>query len=427
MKDEGKQTLTPKLRFPEFREAWEVNEIGDYLAESRIVGSDGFAAKKITVKLWGKGVFEKVESLKGSENTQYYKRRAGQFIYSKLDFLNQAFGIIPEHLDGFESTVDLPCFDVSKTLNSRFLVEYVQRPNFYKKHGDMADGGRKAKRIQVESFLGFPIAVPSLAEQHKIADCLTSLDEMIAAHGRKLALLRDHKSGLMQQLFPREGETLPRLRFTDAGEWKEKAFEALYDFKPTNSFSRDQLNYEAGSVRNIHYGDIHTKFAASFHLTREQVPFVNPSVLPGNIRDEAFCRPGDMIFADASEDLADVGKSIEVIDVNGEKVLSGSHTILARPKDSAIAVGFGAYLFKSRSVRAQIEKEAQGTKVMAISPTRLAGIRVRYPMTPAEQQRIAACLNSLDARLAAEAEKLAALKAHKKGLMQQLFPSPEGV
>ena len=189
MKRKAKSTLTPRLRFPEFREPWNEKMIGDYLIESRIPGSDGFVAKKITVKLWGKGVYKKIESLKGSENTQYYKRRAGQFIYSKLDFLNQAFGIIPQHLDGFESTVDLPCFDVTDGLDPRFLVEYVQRPNFYKKHGNMADGGRKAKRIQVESFLSFPVAVPSPAEQRKIAACLGSLDEWIGAEGRKLAAL----------------------------------------------------------------------------------------------------------------------------------------------------------------------------------------------------------------------------------------------
>src|ERR1700736_4441985 len=81
--------LLPRLRFPEFRDAgeWKEKELRKFLTESRVLGSTGNVAKKITVKLWGKGVFEKGESIKGSENTQYYKRRAGQFIYSKLDFL----------------------------------------------------------------------------------------------------------------------------------------------------------------------------------------------------------------------------------------------------------------------------------------------------------------------------------------------------
>jgi type I restriction enzyme, S subunit len=217
--------LMPKLRFSQFRGApgWPRHLISRYLEESRIKGSGGHEAKKLTVKLWGKGVIEKREGLQGSENTQYYRRRAGQFIYSKLDFMNQAFGIIPEHLDGFESTVDLPCFDIDPELNPKFLLEYVQREQFYKYRGEIAVGGRKAKRIQTETFLDCPIYAPSEAEQQKIADCLSSLDDLIAAESRKLEALRQHRQGLMQQLFPLPGETVPRLRFPefrDAGEWR---------------------------------------------------------------------------------------------------------------------------------------------------------------------------------------------------------------
>jgi type I restriction enzyme S subunit len=90
MKQEVTTALVPKLRFPEFREAerWMTSRLGDFLRESRLSGNKGNVARKITVKLWGKGVFEKNEAIQGSANTQYYRRKAGQFIYSKLDFLN---------------------------------------------------------------------------------------------------------------------------------------------------------------------------------------------------------------------------------------------------------------------------------------------------------------------------------------------------
>jgi type I restriction enzyme, S subunit len=95
----------PRLRFPEFEGegGWEEKKIGDFLFESRVSGSSGDVAKKLTVKLWGNGVFAKRESIQGSVNTKYFRRKAGQFIYSKLDFLNQAFGIVPEDLDDYES------------------------------------------------------------------------------------------------------------------------------------------------------------------------------------------------------------------------------------------------------------------------------------------------------------------------------------
>ena len=222
----ARPALVPKLRFLEFREAdgWKERQLGDFLNESRLPGSKGNVAKKITVKLWGNGVFEKSEAIQGSINTQYFRRKAGQFIYSKLDFLNQAFGIIPPSLDNFESTVDLPCFDITRGLDPVFLLEYVKRRDFYERLGETADGSRKARRIHAETFLSFPVALPTPAEQQKIADCLSSVDEMIAAQARKVAALKTHKKGLMPQLFPREGETQPRLRFPEfqnTGEWED--------------------------------------------------------------------------------------------------------------------------------------------------------------------------------------------------------------
>lgn len=217
---------------------------------------------------------------------------------------------------------------------------------------------------------------------------------------------------------------VPKLRFPafrGAEEWTSEPVGEVYSFKGNNSLSRDKLNYAAGSVKNIHYGDIHTKFSTHFDISQELVPFINEPE-EGVIRDENLCTEGDMIFADASEDLADIGKAIEIAHLNGERVVSGLHTILARRKGERIALGFGGHLFKSGWVRTQIQKEAQGAKVLGISPTRLRNVRLPLPHDPAEQQKIADCLSSLDELIAAQGRKVEALKTHKKGLMQQLFP-----
>ncbi len=130
-----------------------------------------------------------------------------------------------------------------------------------------------------------------------------------------------------------------------------------------------------------------------------------------------------MVFADASEDLEDVGKSIEFIDLNNEKLLAGLHTLLARQKKSKLIVGFGGYLFKSNCIRSGIKKEAQGAKVLGLSAGRLSNVNIYFPAEKDEQKRIVDCLSSLDELIAAQAHKLDILKAHKKGLMQQLFPA----
>ena len=128
------------------------------------------------------------------------------------------------------------------------------------------------------------------------------------------------------------------------------------DFKVTNSFSREFLNYEEGTVKNIHYGDIHTKFQTLFEIKNEDVPFINNEINLSRISQENYCKEGDVVFADASEDLNDVGKSIEITNVNNEKLLSGLHTLLARPHANNFYIGFNGYLFKSNSIRTKYLK-----------------------------------------------------------------------
>jgi type I restriction enzyme S subunit len=120
--------------------------------------------------------------------------------------------------------------------------------------------------------------------------------------------------------------------------------------------------------------------------------------------------------------MEDVGKSIEIVNTNNERIVSGLHTLLARQLNEKLIIGFGGYLFKSDVLRKQIKNEAQGAKVLGISSGRLSKIRVCFPSDKAEQQKIAECLSSLDALIAAQTEKIDVLKTHKKGLMQRLFP-----
>ena len=190
----------PEIRLDGFEGEWKKDTLEPYLTESRISGDTGLTAKKITVKLWGKGVIEKEEKYAGSSNTQYFIRKAGQFIYSKLDFQNQAFGIIPNELDGYQSTLDLPTFDIQK-IDPKFLLEYVMRREFYEYQGLIANGSRKAKRIHPEDFLVMPVRIPSLEEQQAIGAYFSNLDNLIAAHQEKISQLETLKKKLLQDMF----------------------------------------------------------------------------------------------------------------------------------------------------------------------------------------------------------------------------------
>ena len=178
--------------------AWEQRKVGDVLSESRDAGHSGDIAKKLTVKLWGKGVYAKND--KGSAATQYFTRHAGQFIYSKLDFLNSAFGVVPQELESYESTADLPAFDCI-AVDPYFMFYRAIQPSFYLTNGMIADGSRKAKRIHVETFLDMPLDLPSIEEQKKVASYFTQLDSLITLHQRKLETLKKLKNAMLQKMF----------------------------------------------------------------------------------------------------------------------------------------------------------------------------------------------------------------------------------
>ena len=188
----------PEIRFKGFTDAWEQRKVGDFMSESRELGHKGDIAHKMTVKLWGKGVYEKNDT--GSANTQYFTRHAGQFIYSKLDFLNCAFGVVPDELESLETTADVPAFDCDG-VNPYFMFYMAIQPSFYEKNGMLADGSRKAKRIHANTFLNMPFMVPTLEEQNKIVNLLNVLDDLITLHQRKLEKLQNIKKSMLEKMF----------------------------------------------------------------------------------------------------------------------------------------------------------------------------------------------------------------------------------
>ncbi len=199
VEDLGSVLLAGQRRFGDFA-YWQPKSLFEMIRESRVPGSSGNVARKITVKLYGKGVVGKSEKRAGSESTQYYRRSAGQFIYSKLDFLNGAFGRIPNSLDGYESTLDLPAFDFLPGVDPRWFLHYVSREAFYSGHLGLANGGRKARRVNPSDLLRVSIVTPCLEEQIRIADAIEAAQRVAVAQDRELSLLRKEKAALMSQL-----------------------------------------------------------------------------------------------------------------------------------------------------------------------------------------------------------------------------------
>lgn len=212
----------------------------------------------------------------------------------------------------------------------------------------------------------------------------------------------------------------PKIRFKmDNGlgypHWRSKSFEEVFSPLNNNTFSRDMLNYEKGTAKNIHYGDILTNYGAICDVSSDMIPFVN-----GNIAYEKYdcLQNGDVILADTAEDET-VGKAIELQGIKCETVISGLHTMACRPKQK-YAPKYLGYLLNSPAFHNQLFPYMQGIKVTSIGRKNIASVKISYPC-PAEQEKIADFLSSVDEVIIQSEKEVQNLEQQKKAAMQKIF------
>lgn len=213
----------------------------------------------------------------------------------------------------------------------------------------------------------------------------------------------------------------PKLRFKEfSGEWEEKTIGEIFDFYTTNSYSRDCLNDDKGSVKNIHYGDIHMKFPTLLDIKNNHIPYINEEINLDKISKDSYCKEGDIVIADASENYDDIGKTIEVKNLGNEKIIAGLHTLLGRDNKGITENGYRGYMFLNGKIRKQIKVLAVGSKVLGISKPNINKVSVYIPQNK-EQQKIAQFFSLIDKKIQKQQEKVEALNNYKKGMMQKIF------
>ena len=212
----------------------------------------------------------------------------------------------------------------------------------------------------------------------------------------------------------------PELRFPEFNEkWETLKLGDFLEFISTNSLSRAKLNLDDGKIKNIHYGDIHTKFPTIVNVENEEIPFINLDEDTSKFKKEQFCKEGDLVIADASEDYADIGKAIELVNVNIDLV-AGLHTILARDKSNKTATGFKGYLFLTEDLRKKIKINANGISVLGISKNNIANLDVKLP-SKQEQEKISSFLHAIDKKIELLEKKLVLYQQLEKDIRKSIF------
>lgn len=294
-------------------------------------------------------------------------------------------------------------------LNSYYLNQYLLSQYGQKQIDSFQSGGNR-QGLNFAQIRSFSLPLPLIEEQQKIAACLSSIDDRITAETKKLDTLKAHKKGLMQKLFPAEGETLPKLRFPefqDSGEWEEKKLRDAID-PVVREVAKPTSKYLALGIRSHGKGTFQKPDQAPEKNAMDKLYLVNRDDLIVNI---TFAWEGAIAIADNTD-----------------------HGCLVSHR-------FPTYVFKSqistsKFFRYVINQKSFFYKLGLISPggagrNRVMNkkdfleISVSLPSLK-EQQKIADCLSSIDEAIAAQAQAIDLLKLHKKGLMQQLFPSVNG-
>jgi len=406
-KDKATTGLVPKLRFPEFRDAepWKPVSLGKASTPiTERVGERKFTPVSISAGIGFVPQTEKFgRDISGNQYQLYTLVNDGDFVYNKGNSLKFPQGCVYQ-LQGW-GQVAAPNVFISFRLKDGYSDVFFQNCFEQNMHGrqlqkHITSGARSNGLLNIskEHFFGVEIPTPSLAEQKKIADCLGSLDELIAAQGRKVEALKTHKKGLMQQLFPREGETHPRLRFPEfenAGDWEVKVIGEIFRVTRGEVLSMTLVQDEASeeAAFPVYSSQTKNKGLAGYY--------------------------SEYLYEDAITWTTDGANAGDVNFRSGKFYCTNVCGVLINKEGYANACVAALLNGVTRSHVSYVGNPKLMNGVMA---------KIEIPLpSVAEQQRIAEALASLDALISSATLELDALKTHKQGLMQQLFPSVEAL
>ena len=407
--------LTPKLRFPEFRNA------GDW--EEKILSNITpaiFDGTHQTPTYTEAGIpFYSVENLiSGNANkfiskedydlaTRKNKPEKGDILLTRIGKIGFSQVVTWDH--EFSVYVTLAVIKRLSQFDSHYLHCLMQSDFYQSELRSKSLSNAVPPKINMDSLRETKVILPSSAEQRKIADCLSSLDELIAAEGRKWESLRAYKKGLMQQLFPRDGETTPRLRFPEFRKgpgWENQTISSILSKVANPVAVESNEMYREIGIRSHGKGIFHKEPISGNAIGDKRVFWVVQDAFVVNI-----------IFA-WEQAVATTSQA--------EAGMIASHRFpMYVAKEGKCDVKFISRIFQSKKGKYLLGVASPGGagRNRTLGQKEFEKLEIIVPEKVEEQRKIADCLSSLDSQIAVQSERLDALRAHKKGLMQQLFPT----
>lgn len=408
--------LIPELRFPEFKNNgnWtekrlaDFNDLqsgdGDWILSKDISSNGDYEIVQLSSIGFG-GFKEKTlktisdETFKELNGTPIQK---GDLLINRMVDSNKINSCIFPYDGKYVTSVDVCWIRQNQSFNNYFLMSLLCTGSNQRNLLSLSSGAGRVRISKKNLFEKFVFLFPlNPKEQQKIASCLSSLDELIAAHNDKLEALKDHKKGLMQSLFPKEGEKVPKFRFPEFekdGEWVVKRLGEVFQSFSGGTPNTSEKKYYGGNIPFIRSAEI-AKSSTELFLTEEGL----------NNSSAKQVNKGDLLVALYGANSGDVAIS----KIDG----AINQAILCLRSDFSNSFTHQYMALKKKWIISKYIQGGQGN----LSGNIIKLVELLFPKKE-EQQKIAFCLSALDELITAQSEKIEQLKEHKKGLMQGLFP-----
>lgn len=403
--------IVPKLRFPEFSKShWGITRL-NALADKITERNKGDDISRVFTNSATEGVVDQEEyfdrDIANKNNLRnYFVVEKGDYVYNPRISTTAPVGPISKNKLGIG--VMSPLYTVFRFRNKEndFYEHFFLTNLWHSYIKNLSNTGARHDRItiSVDNFMKMPLPYTSPDEEQKIADCLSSIDDLIDAESRKLRALEKYKKGLMQKLFPAEGKTLPEWRFPEfqgCGEWKSKSMGKACKMFSGGTPDTSKKEFYGGTIPFIRSAEIN-KSSTELFITEEG--FKNSSA--------KMVKKGDILIALYGANSGEVALS----KIDG--AINQAILCLRHETNNAFVYHYFTHM-KNRIISKYIQG-GQGN----LSGQIIKSVNLYFPKTE-EQQKVADCLSEIDTIITGQSNRLEQLKAHKKGLMQGLFPSLE--
>ena len=404
--NEHKKLNVPNLRFPEFQGEWEKCKLGDY---GKVVTGNTPPTKDIEnyengTYLWASpadlGTIKSITETKTMLSAQGFSKTRtlpkGSVLVTCIGSTIGKAGMATKEMSTNQQINSI----VVNDNNDNEFVYYAIQSAFPRYLSSIAV--QAVPIISKSAFEMLPNKRPCLQEQKKIGKFLSLLDERIATQNKIIDKLQSLIKGLEDNLL-------------DNPLWEKTYLRSFMQFFSTNSLSWEQLSYEEGEIRNLHYGLIHGFQTRG--INSASLPMIKNEAIP---KQYTLCQVGDVAFADASEDTGEIAKSVEFVDTIEGDTICGLHTIHGRDIKNRTVVGFKGFAFNSRYFHNQIKRLAQGTKVFSITANNLSSCYVYLPDLET-QKAIVKLLKAYEAQLIVSRKTLKQYEKQKQYLLRHMF------